>query len=76
MKHTLILLGLITMIVNACSPFTNVQSGEQPTPVMATEPAFGYQPLAVSQVDVDACVGSSIPVQVLVSGNLPIPVPR
>lgn len=65
------------LMLNACSPFVITDSsGEQPTPVVETLPptelpAIGYEPVQVDQVQVEIGVGSPIPVQVLVSGNLP-----
>jgi hypothetical protein len=65
------LLALVT-ILNACSPFTiTSSSGEQPTPIVESIPATGYQPVDVDQVEVEVGVGSPIPVHVDVSGNLP-----
>jgi hypothetical protein len=65
------LLALVT-ILNACSPFTiTSSSGEQPTPIVESIPATGYQPVDVDQVEVEVGVGSPIPVHVNVSGNLP-----
>jgi hypothetical protein len=68
---------MLVVLLNACSPFVITESsGEQPTPVVetlpATElPAIGYEPVQVNQVQVEIGVGSPIPVQVMVSGNLP-----
>jgi hypothetical protein len=65
------LLALVT-ILNACSPFMIANSsGEQPTPVVESIPATGYQPVDVGQVEVEVGVGSPIPVHLNVSGNLP-----
>jgi hypothetical protein len=67
----------LILILNACSPFviTN-SSGEQPTPEVETLPATslpvtGYQPVQIDQIQAEVGVGSPIPVQVTVTGNLP-----
>jgi hypothetical protein len=63
---------IVTLILNACSPFSiTSSSGQQPTPVIESEPAIGYQVVQVDQVQVEVGVGSPIPVQVIVSGTLP-----
>ena len=47
-------------------------SGEKPTPVVEYDPVTtGYQLVTVEQVKAEVGFGSPIPVQVLVSGNLP-----
>ncbi|HSL29521.1 MAG TPA: hypothetical protein VK900_10005 [Anaerolineales bacterium] len=67
----------LMIILNACAPIIPAtSSGEQPTPEVevlpATEvPVTGYQPVAVDQVQVEVGLGSPIPVQVTVTGNLP-----
>jgi hypothetical protein len=70
---TILFIGLsLVLILNACSPFTiTSSSGQQPTPVIETSPALSYQPVDVDQVQVEIGFGSPIPVQVIVSGNLP-----
>jgi hypothetical protein len=63
---------ILVVILNACSGFAMAgSSGGQPTSVIETEPATGYQPVDVDQVEVEVGVGSPIPVQVIVTGNLP-----
>ncbi len=63
---------MLILLLNACSPFViTSSSGEQPTPVVETIPAIGYQPVDVDQIQVEIGVGSPIPVQVMVSGSLP-----
>lgn len=79
MKSKLFVLLTLTLllIVNACSPFVITRSsGEQPTPEVETLPATslpvtGYQPVQVDGVQVEVGVGSPIPVQVTVTGNVP-----
>lgn len=62
----------LALLIDACSPFTiTSSSGEQPTPVVETVPSTAYQPVNVDQVQVEVGVGSPIPVQVIVTGNLP-----
>jgi hypothetical protein len=62
----------LILILNACSPFTIASSSAgQPTPVVESIPATGYQPLSVDHVEVEIGIGSPIPVHVNVSGNLP-----
>ena len=68
---------LIVLALSSCSPFVVTDSsGEQPTPEVETLPATslpaaGYQPVEVNQVQAEVGVGSPIPVQVIVTGNLP-----
>ena len=75
MKNKTLLFILITFILllNACSPFTiATSSGEQPTPVVATEPpSTAYRPVQVDQVEAEVGVGSPIPIFVNVTGTLP-----
>jgi hypothetical protein len=60
------------LTINACSPLTLVSSsGEEPMPEVETLPVTGYQLVDVDQVEAEVGVGSPIPVQVTVSGNLP-----
>ncbi len=46
-------------------------SGEPPTPFVEIQPEALYQSVKVDQVEVEVGVGSPIPVNVVVSGNLP-----
>src|SRR5688572_12077128 len=63
---------ILILVLNACSPFViTSSSSEQPTPEVETLPATGYQPVQVDQVKAEVGVGSPIPVQVTVTGNLP-----
>jgi hypothetical protein len=64
---------LLIPFLNACSPLQIVSSTRtQPAPVEASEAApGGYQAVTVDDVRVEVGVGSPIPVQVIVSGNLP-----
>ena len=72
-KYLSFVLLIMIVLLNACSPLTVASSsGEQPTPVeSAGQAATGYQPIPVDDVNVEVGVGSPIPVQVIVSGNLP-----
>lgn len=71
-RPLLLIAFIFILILNACSPFTVVSSvGEQPTPKVETLPIAGYQPVDVDQVEAEVGVGSPIPVQVTISGNLP-----
>src|SRR5688572_30523160 len=76
-KFLIFLILALILVLNACSPFiVTSSSGEQPTPEVETLPATslpatGYQPVQIDQVQVDIGVGSPIPVQVTVMGNLP-----
>ena len=68
----LFIVWILVLVLNACSPFTITSvSGERPTPVIETELAPSYQGVDIDQVEVEVGVGSPIPVQVIVSGNLP-----
>ena len=74
MKSKILLFVVLTttLILNACSPFIiTSSSGEQPTPVVESDPVSMYRAVDVDQVEVEVGVGSPIPVQVIVSGNLP-----
>lgn len=74
MKSKLILSGLLmlVLVLNACSRVPATSSPEeQPTPAVETPTSAGYQPVDVDQVEALVGVGSPIPVQVIVSGNLP-----
>jgi hypothetical protein len=63
---------IVSLILNACSPFAIASSsGQQPTPVIETSPITGYHPVQVDEVQAELGVGSPIPVQVTVSGSLP-----
>src|SRR5512139_495770 len=63
---------IAVLILGACSPFEITRAtGQQPTPVMESSSAAGYQPVQVDQVRAEVGVGSPIPVQVIVSGTLP-----
>ena len=63
---------ILILILNACSPFViTSSSGEQPTAEVEASPGTGYQPIQVDQVKAELGVGSPIPVQVTVTGNLP-----
>jgi hypothetical protein len=76
-KFLIFLTLALILVLNACSPFViTSSSGEQPTPEVETLPATdvpvaSYQPVQVDQVKAEAGVGSPIPVQVTVTGNLP-----
>lgn len=73
-RSLLLLAFLFILIINACSPLTVVNSSDvQPTPEPEVEtlPVTGYQLVEVDQVEAQVGVGSPIPVQVAVSGNLP-----
>jgi hypothetical protein len=76
-KFLIFLTLALILILNACSPFViSSSSGEQPTPEIETlpvtdAPVTGYQPVQVEQVQAEIGVGSPIPVQVTVTGNLP-----
>jgi hypothetical protein len=65
MKYKLILSGLfmLVLVLNACSQI--------PAPAGETPASARYQPVDVDQVETLVGVGSPIPVQVIVSGNLP-----
>lgn len=87
MKKLSFLAILAALFLNACSPFVITSSeGEQPTPVIETEPAVtgepasvsgdifptvGYEPVQIDGVQVEVGVGSPIPVFVHVDGSLP-----
>jgi hypothetical protein len=77
MKSKLVPVLILTwvLLLNACSPFTitNTSGGQPPTPVVASETlaAKAFQPIEVDSVEVEVGLGSPIPVQVIVSGNLP-----
>jgi hypothetical protein len=63
---------LFILIMNACSPFAIASSsGEQPTPVVETIPPAGYKAITVDHVEVQAGVGSPIPVEIVASGTWP-----
>jgi hypothetical protein len=72
-SRSLLFLALVLIwMLNACSPFTITStSGERPTPVTQTELAPSYQAVDIDQAEVEVGVGSPIPVQVIVTGNLP-----
>lgn len=72
-SRSLLFLALVLILIgNACSPFTITgTSGEQPTPVIEIELGPSYQAVDIDQVEVEVGVGSPIPVQAIVSGNLP-----
>lgn len=71
-KPLLLIAFIFILILNACSPFTIVSSvGEQPAPEIETATVVGYQLVEVTHVEAEVGVGSPIPVQVTVSGNLP-----
>jgi len=74
-KSLLFVVLALTLILNACSPFTITSvSGEQPTPIVEYDsPSAGNQAVTVDQVEVEVGVGSPIPVRVIVSANLPDP---
>jgi hypothetical protein len=64
---------LLILLLNACSPAAIVSStGTQPAPAAASVAVpGGYQAVPVDDVQAEVGVGSPIPVQVIVSGNLP-----
>src|SRR6185503_8902339 len=75
-KSLSVLAFIITLILNACSPFTIVSSsGEQPTPQVEEIPAVEsqpeLQPVHVEHVEVQVGVGSPLPVEIVVSGLWP-----
>ena len=76
-KFILFLTVASILVLNACAPFVITSSpGAQPTPEIKTPPATslpvtGYQLVQVDQVQAEVGVGSPIPVQLTVTGNLP-----
>ncbi len=70
-----IILFVIAIVINACSPFTIARSStsyQAPAPIVEMQStASGYQPVVVDDVQVDVGVGSPIPVNVRVAGVLP-----
>jgi len=83
MKLLMFVLLTLTPALNACSPFVIVSSsGEQPTPVVETEPAVSdeipapviegtYQLVQVDDVTVEVGVGSPVPVHANIGAQLP-----
>lgn len=74
-----IVLALMLLAVQACSPFliTSSSGSGQPEPVVEYEPASvdsettGYTPVLIDGVEVEVGAGSPIPVFVTVYGSLP-----
>jgi len=77
MRSKFLVLLTLLLILNGCSPVIIANSSdEQPTPEIeilspTSLPFAGYQSVQVEQVQVQFGVGSPIPVQVSVTGNLP-----
>jgi hypothetical protein len=73
MKYLSFVILMMIVLLNACSPLTIADlSGEQPTPVQASDQASGgYRKVDVDDVKVEVGVGSPMPVQLIVHGNLP-----
>jgi hypothetical protein len=72
-KYLSSVLLILIVLLNACSPLTVANSsGEQAMPVQSSDQSStGYQKIDVDDVTVEVGVGSPIPVQVIVNGNLP-----
>ena len=72
-KYLSFVLLIMILLLNACSPLTVASSfGEQAMPVQYSDQVpGGYQKIDVDDVNVEVGVGSPIPVQVMVNGNLP-----
>lgn len=83
MKILTFILLTLTLALNACSPFVIASSsGQQPTPVVETEPAVRdeppapviegtYQLVRVVDMTVEVGVGSPVPVHVNIGADLP-----
>jgi hypothetical protein len=70
-KYLIFFTLILILVLNACAPIIPGAAGEQPPAEIETQPAAGYQPVQVDQVQAEIGVGSPIPVQVNVTGNLP-----